>query len=124
MRAAVEANVRWAMHQLLETPEGKYLVELMIEGPDQAALRQLTMDLMAHNPFELARFLGVTESRVSQLRSEALLMLKEGIEAQYNGPVQGPEQGTGRVAKRKANYAVAISDASEWRNRLVGSTQA
>jgi len=23
MRAAVEANVRWSMHQLLETPEGK-----------------------------------------------------------------------------------------------------
>ena len=23
LRAAVEANVRWAMHQLLETPEGK-----------------------------------------------------------------------------------------------------
>ena len=27
----------------------------------------------------------MTESRVSQLRSEALEMLKEGIEAQYEG---------------------------------------
>jgi carbonic anhydrase len=27
MRAAVEANVRWSMHQILETPEGKARVE-------------------------------------------------------------------------------------------------
>ena len=50
----------------LETPEGKYLVELKIEGPDQAALRQLTMDLMAHNPFELARFLEVARATLRE----------------------------------------------------------
>ena len=32
---------------------------------------------------EIADLLGVTESRVSQLRSESLEMLREGIEAQY-----------------------------------------
>jgi len=67
---------------------------------------------------ELARFLGVTESRVSQLRSEALAMLKEGIEAQYAGPVAAPDQTIGRVARRKATYASAISDASPWHSRL------
>jgi RNA polymerase sigma factor for flagellar operon FliA len=65
---------------------------------------------------ELARFLGVTESRVSQLRSEALLMLKEGIEAQY-GPTSN-EPPVGRVARRKAGYAGAISVASPWKDRL------
>ena len=34
---------------------------------------------------DLARFLGVTEARVSQLRSEALRNLKLGIESQYEG---------------------------------------
>ena len=65
---------------------------------------------------DLARFLGVTESRISQLRSEALEMLREGIESQYTpeAPVEAP----GRVARRKANYAEAISSASDWRNRL------
>ncbi|CAN5235896.1 FliA/WhiG family RNA polymerase sigma factor [soil metagenome] len=33
---------------------------------------------------ELAAFLGVTESRISQLRSEALEMLREGITAQFD----------------------------------------
>lgn len=41
----------------IETPEGKWLVELSLEGADGVALRQLTMDLMAVNPFELSRFL-------------------------------------------------------------------
>ncbi len=65
---------------------------------------------------ELARFLGVTESRVSQLRSEALLMLREGIEAQYE--LASPCDPRGRVARRKARYATAINDASAWRTRL------
>ena len=50
---------------------------------------------------ELADFLDVTESRISQLRSESLLMLKEGIEAQYLGDAPQPTEVSGRVARRK-----------------------
>ncbi len=35
---------------------------------------------------DIAAELGVTESRVSQLRSEALTMLREGMEATESGP--------------------------------------
>jgi RNA polymerase sigma factor for flagellar operon FliA len=66
---------------------------------------------------DLARFLGVTESRVSQLRSEALMMLKEGIEAQYSTH-ENAEAPSGRVARRKASYALAISGASDWADRI------
>jgi RNA polymerase sigma factor FliA len=69
---------------------------------------------------DLARYLGVTESRVSQLRSEALLMLKEGIETQYQGLVErSPRDVKGRVARRKAVYAAEISEASSWQGRIV-----
>lgn len=65
---------------------------------------------------DLAQLLGVTESRISQLRSEALAMLKDGIEAQYEpGSTEEP---AGRVARRKAGFANAIADASEWGDRL------
>ncbi|MGI9616354.1 MAG: sigma-70 family RNA polymerase sigma factor, partial [Acidimicrobiales bacterium] len=69
---------------------------------------------------DLARFLGVTESRISQLRSEALRNLKLGIEAQYaqqseNDEVEAP---VGRVAKREAAYVEGIGAASQWKNRL------
>jgi hypothetical protein len=46
-------------------------------------------------------------------------MLKEGIEAQYTGQATAdPQQSVGRVARRKATYASAIAEASEWQNRL------
>ncbi len=70
----------------------------------------------------LARFLGVTESRVSQLRSEALVMLRDGIESQYDTDVV-EEVGTvvsssGRMARRKVSYAAAVGDQSNWKSRL------
>ena len=65
---------------------------------------------------DLARFLGVTESRVSQLRSEALRNLKLGIEAQYTAETE--DAPVGRVAKRQAAYVDQIGVASEWKNRL------
>jgi RNA polymerase sigma factor for flagellar operon FliA len=67
---------------------------------------------------ELAKFLGVTESRISQLRSEALEMLKEGIQSQYHSEHRAPEPVAGRVARRKAAYAASISVQSDWRSRL------
>jgi RNA polymerase sigma factor for flagellar operon FliA len=66
---------------------------------------------------DLAVLLGVTESRVSQLRSEALEMLREGIGAQYGAEVVDP-QPVGRVARRKAGYATAIAGASLWHDRV------
>ncbi len=65
---------------------------------------------------DLAQLLNVTESRISQLRSEALAMLRDGIEAQYE-PASADEP-AGRVARRKAGYANAIGSASEWGDRL------
>lgn len=40
----------------METPEGKFLIEFDVDGADEAAMRRLTFDLMAQNPFELTRF--------------------------------------------------------------------
>jgi len=67
---------------------------------------------------ELASHLGVTESRISQLRSEALEMLREGISAQYEADHAVEERPQGRVARRKAGYANAIAEASPWHSRI------
>ena len=66
----------------------------------------------------LADFLGVTVSRISQLRSEALLMLQEGIDAQYEGEPSDPSGGSGRVAGRKATFAEGIATASAFADRM------
>ena len=64
---------------------------------------------------ELAVLLGVTESRISQMRTEALESMRRGIEAQYE-PVE--PQAQGRLAKRRAQYASAIGGACDWKVRL------
>jgi len=69
---------------------------------------------------ELARFLGVTESRVSQMRTEALEALKAGITAQYASH-DDDEVVVGRQAKRRASYASAISTHEPWEDRISDS---
>jgi RNA polymerase sigma factor for flagellar operon FliA len=71
---------------------------------------------------ELAGELGVTESRVSQLRSEALAMLRSGIETQYGQPVAAADdEMSRRAARRRESYADAIAASSTMRSRLAAS---
>ena len=65
---------------------------------------------------ELADFLGITESRVSQLRSESLVMLRDAIHAQYEDGTD--EAGRTRVTRKRAALAEALSNTSDWRDRL------
>jgi RNA polymerase sigma factor for flagellar operon FliA len=96
-----------------------YLRDAVTLLPERQRLVIVGYFLEGRTSQELARFLGVTESRVSQLRSEALQMLKEGIEAQYTGQATPkPENNVWRVARRKATYASAISEASMWKSRI------
>lgn len=68
---------------------------------------------------ELADELGVSESRVSQLRAEALCLLKDGINSQLEPDAVPPEpRPNGRVARRKAAYYSQIAAASDYRTRL------
>ena len=68
---------------------------------------------------EIADELGVTESRISQLRSEALLLLKDGINSQLDPDALEPEaRPNGRVARRRAAYFAAVAAGSDPRDRV------
>jgi len=97
-----------------------YLRDAVDLLPERHRLVIVGYFLEGRTSLDLARFLGVTESRISQVRSEALAMLKEGIEAQYSSPCVDDEDvvPAGRVARRKASYATAIADANGWKHRL------
>jgi RNA polymerase sigma factor for flagellar operon FliA len=78
-------------------------------------------DVPAH---EVAAELGVSVSRVSQLRTEALEMLREGIAAQFtdeDGDAKAAAASTSRLSRRKASYAAAIASRSAWRDRVAAS---
>lgn len=72
---------------------------------------------------ELAAEVGVTVSRVSQIRTEAFAMIREGIDAHYRDrdavsvmPCAGSE--SKRAASRRTAYAAAIATQRPWRARL------
>jgi RNA polymerase sigma factor for flagellar operon FliA len=68
---------------------------------------------------EIADELGVTESRISQLRSEALLLLRDGINSQLDPEALEPEaRPNGRVARRRAAYFAAVASGSDPRSRV------
>jgi len=76
---------------------------------------------------DLSELLGVTESRVSQLRSEGLALLRTGIEAQYDRSVERSaascvRSGPRRASHLRARYVSAIGEASAWRSRLDDAT--
>ena len=66
---------------------------------------------------ELAEELGVTESRISQLRAEALKMLRDGMNSQL-APEMLPEKTTGVAANRREAYYATIASRSSFHARL------
>jgi len=74
---------------------------------------------------DIADELGVTESRVSQMRAEALALLRDGINSQLD-PEQVPDLHVthGRVGRRKAAYYAAVAEAAVARERRPVATRA
>jgi RNA polymerase sigma factor for flagellar operon FliA len=66
---------------------------------------------------EVAAELGVTESRVSQLRTEALALLKDGLGTHMEQHDNGSAR-DGCVARRRAVYAAQIAARSTMSTRL------
>ena len=71
---------------------------------------------------DIAAELGVTESRVSQLRSEALTMLRAGMRAQDEDAAPAPTPITSRRANAQAAYTAAVATRSTLAGRLQAST--
>jgi RNA polymerase sigma factor for flagellar operon FliA len=66
---------------------------------------------------QIATELGVTESRISQLRAEALTLLRDGLNTHLD-PDQAPTTGTGCAARRRHSYYATISANRTLNSRL------
>jgi len=68
---------------------------------------------------EIADELGVSESRISQLRAEALELLHQGITSQLDPSALPAEpRPDGRAARRRAAYYEAVATGSDFRTRV------
>ncbi len=104
---------------ILERERRAYLTDAVSALPER--LRRVVVGYFFEecSMQELADELGVSESRVSQLRAEALALLKDGMNAHLEPEALEPEpRPNGRVAKRKAAYYAQVAEGSSYRARL------
>ena len=105
--------------ELLDRERNAYLVDAVKALPERLRIVVLGYFFEDRSMQDIGAELGVSESRVSQLRAEALDLLRDGMNAQLDPTlIETPARPTGRVARRKAAYYEAIANASTPRARL------
>lgn len=103
------------LEALEEREQARYVVDALACLPARLQDVVLASYLDGESTADIAHRLGVTESRVSQMRTEALALVREAIAQQYgeNRPSEG-----GRTARRRAAYAADVAGRSTYENRL------
>ncbi len=103
---------------LLERERTAYLIDAVAALPER--LRRVIVGYFFEElpMLVLADELGVSESRISQMRAEALALMKDGMNSQLEPDLVIEQRPEGRVAKRKAAYYSNVSASSDFRSRL------
>jgi len=107
--------------ELLARERAAYLISAVEALPQRLRVVVQGYFLNERPMAELASELGVTESRISQMRAEALAMLKDAMVAMLSPEAASPADGAGCVARRKAAYIDAVAARSDYRARLTGA---
>ncbi|HTN99815.1 MAG TPA: sigma factor-like helix-turn-helix DNA-binding protein, partial [Microthrixaceae bacterium] len=103
--------------ELLESAEMHgYLRAALDSLPERLRIIVVGLYLEGRSFENLAELLGVTTSRVSQLRSDAITMIRHGIDSQFEPA--STTRPKGRVEIRQARYASDIARHSDLRSRL------
>jgi RNA polymerase sigma factor for flagellar operon FliA len=104
---------------LLDRERKAYLMDAVEALPERLRMVVYGYFFEERSMQDLADELGVSESRISQLRAEALLLLRDGVNSQLDPTAVAPEpRPNGRVARRKAGYYAAVASGSDYRTRL------
>lgn len=108
---------------LLERERRSYLIDAVAALPERLRVVVVGYFFEERPMQELADALGVSPSRISQMRAEAVALLKDGMTAQLD-PDERPSDpaDSPRVAKRKAAYVAAVANGSDFRSRLTASS--
>ncbi len=98
-----------------------YLRDAVVELPERLRLVVEQYFFGQRRMSDIAADLGVTESRVSQLRSEALVLLRAAMNTVEERPTD-PGAGRGRAAAARQAYASAVAARSSLAGRLSATT--
>jgi RNA polymerase sigma factor for flagellar operon FliA len=106
------------VEELLENRELRgYLRSALASLPERLRLIIVGHYLEGRSLDELATTFGLTPSRISQLKSDAVEIIRTGVDAQF-APTDDGAKPKGRVAIRQARYATAIAEHADWRSRI------
>jgi RNA polymerase sigma factor for flagellar operon FliA len=106
-------------HVLVDRERRAYLADAVLALPERLRAVVIGYFFEERPMLEIAAELGVTESRVSQLRAEALILLRDGLNAHLDPDTLPAEpRPDGRLARRRAAYHAAIAACSDFRARL------
>lgn len=110
-----EATSSDPIQHLLGQEMRSYLLDAVAALPER--LRKVVVEYFFEDRQmkDIADDLGVTISRVSQMRAEAVAMMRDGINAQF----EATERPNASTPARAAYYA-SIASASDYRSRLGG----
>jgi RNA polymerase sigma factor for flagellar operon FliA len=104
---------------LLNRERASYLVDAVAALPERLRVVVEGYFFNERPMAEIAAELGVTESRISQMRAEALALLKDGMTAMLAPEEMSDEaRPDGCVARRKAAYYATIAASSDFRARV------
>jgi RNA polymerase sigma factor for flagellar operon FliA len=100
-----------------------YLTDALEALPDRLRIVVTAYFLDERPMAEIAAELGVTESRISQLRAEALVLLRDGLNSQLHPElVTKADRPDGCVARRRESYYAEIAAKSTMHTRLSRTT--
>jgi RNA polymerase sigma factor for flagellar operon FliA len=104
---------------LLRREQIGYLHHAIASLPDRLQL-VITEYFLNERPMaDIAADLGVTESRISQLRAEALSLLKDGLNTHLDPDLAPtPDNPDSITARRRASYYATIANSTTLRSRL------
>jgi RNA polymerase sigma factor for flagellar operon FliA len=107
---------------LLEQERQAYLVDAVAALPERLRRVVVGYFLEERSMHDLGQELGVTDSRISQMRAEALGLLKEGLQTSLQAEQDeiAAQRRGGRVARRKDAYFAAIVNRRGARERMAG----
>ena len=116
--AAMVADAQRGPEQLvLDREQLGYLHDAIAELPERLRHVVQAYFFEQRQMADIAAELGVTESRISQLRAEALKLLRHGL-ASAEPELAAPAEPTGRAGARVASYAAAVAARGTLSTRL------
>jgi RNA polymerase sigma factor for flagellar operon FliA len=95
-----------------------YLHDAIEALPDRLRAVVIGYFIQERSMADLAVELRVSESRVSQLRAEALSLLRDGLNAQLEPQLVSRQERDGCVARRRATYYGQVAARGSVRSRL------